>query len=179
MPKVCEICGGKHYAKLRCKAHYRMPSRQKSLIEKMVEVIEDYNIAQIKIRREINNAKKEKGISELIKLADIVFARWIKKRDKLNDNTFKCISCGEFKPVREMQCGHYFSRTFSALRYDEDNCNGECEKCNCFDDQHLKGYEVRLKEKIGLKRFNFLLENYNKQIKWDRQELLNLIQKYK
>ena len=78
-----------------------------------------------------------------------------------------------------MDAGHFFSKTFSALRFNEDNVHSECKRCNQYDDQHLKGYEVRLKEKIGLKRFNLLLENYNKPHKWDRQELLNLIAKYK
>lgn len=27
MAKLCEICGGKHYAKSRCKIHYKMPSQ--------------------------------------------------------------------------------------------------------------------------------------------------------
>lgn len=168
MGKGCSVegCNAVHYAKGKCRWHYVMPSKIPNFSK------------EIELDR-TTKPKKEKGIPELIKLADIVFSRWIKKRDQLTDRTFKCIACGEFKPIREMECGHFFSRTYSALRYNEDNSSGECHNCNCHDDQHLKGYEVRLKEKIGLERFNLLLENYNKQIKWDRQELLDLIAKYK
>lgn len=204
MPRTCEICGGKHYAKNRCKLHYRMPSRTASLIEKCVEAVEEYNLAQVKIRGHIDNSRpkvgdiietnegtmrvvsikpslsrKDKSIPELLKLLEIVFNRFIRNRDRLPHSTFICIACGLRKMSGEMEAGHFFSKTFSFLRFNEDNVHGECHNCNCNNDHHLVGYEVHLKKKIGLERFNFLLDNYNKSHKWDRQELLDLIAKYK
>lgn len=122
---------------------------------------------------------EEKSVQELMKLADIVFAKWVKKRDSLTDGTFKCISCGLFKSTKEMQNGHYFSRRYSAVRYHEDNNNGECESCNCGDNNHLDGYKVNLEAKIGSERLKWLQENYNKGHKWEREELIELIKKYK
>lgn len=123
--------------------------------------------------------KAHKSIPELIKLADIVFSRWIKKRDAFGDGTFKCISCGQFKSIKVAQNGHYYSRNFTAVRYHEDNCHLECVGCNCLDDHHLIGYRANLEIKIGSERLKWLDDNYKSGHKWDRSDLLELIKKYK
>lgn len=125
------------------------------------------------------NSLDDKSIQELGKLAVIVFNAWIKKRDR-NGTYFRCISCGEVKSVAVMQCGHFMPSTYTSLKLDEYNANGECDQCNCHDPNHLIGYRKNLIKKVG---FDKVLELEQTPLalyfKWERSELYEIINKYK
>lgn len=125
------------------------------------------------------SSKDDKSISELIKLATIVFNRWIVQRD-LNGDYFNCISCGLRRHKSEAQCGHYRPVNYSALRFHEDNAHAECASCNCVDPNHLVGYRKNLEVKIGYVKLEWL-ESHKiaEDFKWSREELLTIINKYK
>jgi transcription elongation factor Elf1 len=57
----------------------------------------------------------------LIREADIFFSRYIRRRDKA------CVLCGTFK---RLECGHFFSRAYLRIRWDERNAHANCHFCN-------------------------------------------------
>ena len=65
----------------------------------------------------------------IIAKLDRLFANYIKKRDSGGGEYFKCISCGQVKPIKNADCGHYFSRRHIATRWDENNAHCECSYC--------------------------------------------------
>ncbi len=122
--------------------------------------------------------KKKKAISlpSLKKKVQLVFNEFIRLRDQGQP----CISCGGYGVL---QAGHYFNvKGYDGLRFDPDNTNGECPKCNLFDDSHLIGYGERLPMKIGEERYLALkarAANYKQNgYKWARAELLDLLALY-
>ena len=60
---------------------------------------------------------------------DKEFSLFIRLRDCMPNGFFRCISCGQIKPFVQADCGHYFSRTHLATRFDENNCHAECRHC--------------------------------------------------
>lgn len=78
-----------------------------------------------------------------------------------------------------MQAGHYMPSTYSYTRFWLINIHGECISCNCHDPNHLIGYRKNLINKIGLQAVEQLEIDAHKPYKWDRQELLDIINKYK
>ena len=128
----------------------------------------------------INKKAKSKKTVTLPKLKaklQEVFNEYIRLRDKGE----RCISCGERNPL---QAGHYYPVSrYDGLRFDEDNVNGECAGCNCFDEGHLIGYGENLIKKIGQERYDSLRERaaeYKRSgYKWSRSELIDKIEHYK
>lgn len=127
------------------------------------------------VKISVKETISEPSIQELIKLAVIVFHKWIKKRDGN-----RCISCGKDVKPEHIQAGHYRPSTYSSLRFDELNVNSECERCNCHDTNHLVGYRNNLIKKIGLDKV-LQLESapLAKDFKWDKEQLMEIINKYK
>ena len=109
---------------------------------------------------------------------DIVFSLYVRLRDAVEGGMTRCISCGRVLPFGQMQCGHYFSRHNMATRWDEDNCHSECVRCNCYDSDHLEGYEKSLVEKIGLERYEDLCARAHGMRKWGDAELRGMIRHY-
>ncbi len=122
--------------------------------------------------------KRQPSQSTLIKKLDKVFSRYIRLRDAMPSGVFRCISCGQIKPIEKADCGHYFSRRHMSTRFDEDNCNAECARCNRFDAEHLVGYRENLIRKIGTQRFALLEVKHNQTKKWSCFELEQLIKYY-
>lgn len=121
--------------------------------------------------------KKEnlQTVQELMKLTQIVFNKWIRKRDKGQ----ACISCKNPVP-KKVNAGHYIASGKSKfLTFNEDNVHLQCEYCNTHLHGNLLDYRINLIEKIGIERVEYLEENRHITKKYSRSELLAITEKYK
>jgi hypothetical protein len=122
--------------------------------------------------------KSKKPKRNYKKELDEVFAEYIRLRDS-NGDTFRCISCGQVKPMSQCQCGHYISRAHMATRFDEKNCNGQCVSCNIFKSGNVVEYRFGLIDKYGEEVVNQLEAMRNDQRQIKDPEYKELIQYYK
>jgi len=113
--------------------------------------------------------------------ADKYFSLYIRERDKDKP----CVTCGKF--TRKKDCGHFLSRRFESIRFDEKNAHGQCEKCNRFEygNQYEHGIQVDkihgagtaenllMKSKMLCKRTKFDYEYIAQEYK-EKYELLLL-----
>ncbi len=90
--------------------------------------------------------KKQKKLSyiKLRRKLDKVFSIYIRTRDK-----GVCFTCGVQKPIKQMQAGHYISRSSLALRFDERNVNCQCMPCNVWKHGAMDVYALKLQAKYG------------------------------
>lgn len=120
---------------------------------------------------------KNKTLSQLKATAVRHFHKYIRLRDKDKP----CISCGKHL---ELQAGHFFSAGhYPELKFNEENVNGQCKKCNYFLHGDLINYANNLRDKIGQQAFEKLHEivQYSRRnsFKWNRFFLIETIEKYK
>lgn len=87
---------------------------------------------------------------------DRVFSQYIRLRDMMDGRVFRCISCGQIKPIEQGDCGHYINRQHMSTRYSEMNCNCQCRRCNRFDEGNVQGYRLGLVAKYGEARVAML-----------------------
>lgn len=112
---------------------------------------------------------KTKKVSKLKKKLDSVFSKWIQKRD-----SFICFTCNG----KANQAGHYFSRAYTNLRFDETNVNAQCVQCNIFKKGNIAVYRMRLAVKYGNSELKRLETTYNKERRFTINELETLIKRY-
>ena len=123
----------------------------------------------------LQSVKKVKSLPKLTEEAQRVFNKYIRTRDE----GLTCISCGSDKAN---QAGHWISiKQSSALRFNEWNVNLQCAGCNLYLHGNQVMYRVGLVRKIGdraVAELEFLFMN-NRIKKWSREELEEIINKYK
>jgi hypothetical protein len=113
-------------------------------------------------------------VQDIVKAAQMVFNKYIRERDK--DEL--CISCKQ-KPKKE-NAGHFWNaNNHWNVRFDEDNVHLQCERCNSFLSGNLLEYRTNLLTKIGAERFNQLEARARITRKFTKDELKELIKKYK
>jgi hypothetical protein len=110
-----------------------------------------------------------------LKIAQQVFNKYIRERDKYQP----CISCGkEINGVKH--ASHYLSSGgHSNVRFHEDNVWVSCYKCNVMLSGNQIKYRIRLIDKIGVERVEWLESNSSITKKWTKEELKNIIEMYK
>lgn len=133
------------------------------------------NLAKIK-KDKVKKAKEDLlTTSDYLKLAQQVFNKWVNLRDK----DLPCVSCGKVINGRVNASHFYNANNHHNLRFNEDNVHSSCITCNQFLSGNLLEYRMRLIEKIGQERFNYLEENRSVVRKWTKDELKELITLYK
>ena len=118
-----------------------------------------------------------KTLSQLKASAVRHFHKFIRERDK----DLPCISCGKFTIL---QAGHFHSAgNYPITRFNEDNVNGQCKKCNYFLSGNLIPYHIELINRIGEERVIALQDKISQSkqtgYKWDRFYLIETIETYK
>lgn len=120
----------------------------------------------------------KKSNSQLIKIATKHFNKFIRLRDS-QDGFFRCISCQRFKNTEQMNAGHFYPTTKSKTRFNELNVHGQCIHCNMYLHGNLADYQKHLTEKIGKERIDALSISSRQSHRWDKLELIALIEFYK
>jgi len=79
---------------------------------------------------------------------------FVRERDKGKP----CISCGA-PWENSFQASHFYkSETFTTLKYNLDNINSSCVRCNLFLEGNFDNYSLILPSRIGQERYNALVE---------------------
>lgn len=126
-------------------------------------------------KRKATLKKELLSLSDWLKLAQQVFNKYIRERDKNQ----LCISCGnQINGVKH--ASHFLSSGgHSNVRFHEDNVWVSCYKCNVMLSGNQIEYRKRLIQKIGLERVEWLENNGSIVKKWTVEELKEIIEKYK
>ena len=137
----------------KCK-HCKQPYTRTHGIQSWCSV--DCGVALAKAKRE----KARKAETAVMKRAilDTDRAHWIKRAQKsfnayirARDAGLPCISCGCPDGKGKRNAGHYRSvGSCAALRFNEKNCHGQCERCNTYLSSNAVKYRIGLIEKIGI-----------------------------
>jgi 5-methylcytosine-specific restriction endonuclease McrA len=131
--------------------------------------------------RKVDREKREAmlKIPKLIARAQANFNAFIRERDKDKG----CFVCGRpfnaSVPGRVMHAGHVRSRAAAGhLRFNEQNCHGECEGCN--GPHGAKPHQIKAGAiaRIGLEAYE-ALEASNEPHHWKRDELIEISRKYR
>lgn len=124
--------------------------------------------------------KRRERLSELRPLsyyhkkAQAAFNAFIRERDK----DLPCVSCGR-DHEGQWHAGHF--RTVGAspeTRYNEDNTWKQCQPCNHHLSGNIANYRPELIRRIGQERYDVLM-GYQEQIKWTREMIEGIEEKYK
>ena len=120
-----------------------------------------------------------KTISKLKKDLDKVFSLYIRLRHASKDGIVKCFTCDKTAHYKKMHAGHFMSRKHHATRWNEDNVQVQCVKCNLFGQGEQYTFGKNLDKKYGKGTADKLHRKARKVVKLSTNDLKELIEKYK
>jgi hypothetical protein len=122
---------------------------------------------------------RSKNLSSAKDTCDTWFSKYVRLRDANHNELCKCVTCNTIKHWKEMDCGHFQSRRFSATRYHEQNAHAQCQSCNKYNagEQYRHGIEIDLL--YGEGTADYLEQLSRSMIKLNKVEVMELAQYYK
>jgi 5-methylcytosine-specific restriction endonuclease McrA len=121
-----------------------------------------------------------KTISKLKKELDKWFSLYIRLRNASKDGIVECWTCnktGHYK--KGFHAGHFMSRKHHATRWNEDNVQVQCVKCNLFGQGEQYAFGKLLDIRIGDGKSEELQELSRTTVKYMRHEYEDMIKFYK
>ena len=93
----------------------------------------------------------KKSVSKLKKELDKWFSLYIRLREATDyEGLVQCFTCGVVRHYKEgMQNGHFQSRKHLSTRFDEENCQVQCVKCNVYSWGEQYKFSLALDGKYG------------------------------
>ena len=113
-----------------------------------------------------------KSVSKLKKELDKWFSLYIRLRTSHN-GIVQCFTCSTIGHYKKMQCGHFQSRRHHSTRWNEQNCEVQCVKCNMFKQGEQWKFGIRLDAKYGLgtsQELEYLAKQTVKRTRIDYEE---------
>lgn len=104
-------------------------------------------------------ARKKPIPSNIKKICLQNFQRLRRLEEKNVDGIERCISCEKPLHWKQMQGGHFVSRTCEATCIEHDNVWPQCASCNCYKSGNYSRYRYNLVKKIGedkVKRLEYM-----------------------
>lgn len=139
-------------------------------------------IRKISQKRIIAAANKKTPKSELKKLIvalDKACGDYIKARDKRADGLYKCATCPTVTDRKGIQWGHFHSRKYYAIRWNEFNTGCQCVKCNVFDQGKQHEFAEYIKKRYGENMLVTLEIKKNNKFKLDIFKLKILLEEFR
>jgi len=79
-----------------------------------------------------HKSRDEWGLKEWIRECDKVFSMYVRKSRSGSNGEVQCCTCSRWKHWKGLDNGHFMSRRYTAVRWDERNCGPQCTHCNTF-----------------------------------------------
>jgi NinG protein len=177
----CTICGGPHYKTFCFNAPKKPIAVRAVLRPSATTIIRKRYIEPSAPKKRLKRYKiAPVGKSErakLIREADRVFSIYIRRKDAIN-GIARCVTCGAAGHWKVMHNGHYLSRRIIATRWNQINCNVQCERCNIELSGNIAKYREYLQQKHGEGVTAYLQEKMRTKGKTTNAEIQDIIDTY-
>lgn len=122
--------------------------------------------------------KKLPNLAKRKKTLDTLFSKWLRMSNADEEGNCTCISCGQVKHWKKMQCGHYCSRRHEITRWDTMNCHVQDARCNIFYEGNRIWYRRALVEKYGEDKVIALEDKSLEPSPFTRDDIERMIRHY-
>jgi len=120
--------------------------------------------------------------SQAMQRADQYFSRYIRLFHSFETTAGQvctCYTCGNIKPIKEAECGHWQRRGFKTTRFHENNARPQCNKCNYRRSGEPEKFEMKLIREIGAEKVNELKQLAQKEGEDNRIFYSEIAKKYR
>jgi hypothetical protein len=116
---------------------------------------------------------KKPSRKTLVKNLDSIFSTYIRRKDAIDDIAI-CVTCGKKDHYKNLQCGHFMSRSNYSTRWDENNVGVQCYGCNI----SRSGEQFKFSLYLGNKLSEEMLIKSKQTVKFADVDIIDLIKYY-
>ena len=116
---------------------------------------------------------KKQSRKTLVKNLDTIFSTYIRRKDAIDDIA-TCVTCGKKDHYKNLQCGHFMSRSNYSTRWEENNVGVQCYGCNI----SRSGEQYKFSQYLGDMLSNEMFVKSKQTVKFADVDIIDLINYY-
>lgn len=120
--------------------------------------------------------KKKKTIAKLVDDASVILQRIVRIKAADENGYAACVTCGRVLHWKDMDGGHFISRTYTAHKLNESNIHVQCKGCNGFRGGEYQIYTLYMIDMYGREFVDNLLATKRETKKWHRSDIIEHIE---
>jgi len=151
-----------------------MQSKKESKQAKLPFQVNKFNTA-IKTKPKRQKSEKQKAKAN----AWTWFSRFIRLSNSVNGEYVVCYTCGKIHGIKEVDAGHFITRSKDSVLFNENNCRPQCKKCNRFQQGRSYDFEVKLIDEIGREKVEQLKELAKMPVRYTVEDYEQIASLYK
>ena len=117
---------------------------------------------------------KAKPIGKLVDDCAVLTQKLVRLKAADKHGMCRCVTCGKRQHWKELQGGHFISRTYSKWKLVEENVHPQCRRCNLFGSGVADDYFLWMCDTYGADHVRHMVETKREVVKWNRVELEEL-----
>ncbi len=122
---------------------------------------------------------KTKPIGKVVDQAATLLQKLVRMKAADQQGICQCVTCGKKGHWKEMDGGHFISRTYTQHKLNEENIHPQCKGCNRFAYKCSDDYFLFMVDMYGEDHVRSMVETKRQVKKWERVELNDLIRDLK
>jgi hypothetical protein len=123
--------------------------------------------------------RKNKTIARLVDDAAVILQKIVRMKAADHAGYCSCVTCGATRHWKEMQGGHFISRTYTAHKLLEENIHPQCPACNGPRRGEYQAYTLYMVDMYGREFVDQLLATKGETRKYSRSEITGIIEDLK
>lgn len=123
--------------------------------------------------------RKPKTVAKLKQEAASLLQKLVRMKYANDIGMCECVTCGTVGHYKDMDGGHFVSRTHNATLLVEENIHPQCKHCNKYKNGNIDSYSLFMIDTYGLDAMRELIASKHQPRKFTDIELLELIAEYK
>ena len=115
--------------------------------------------------------KKQKSVAKLREEAAVLLQKLVRMKAADENGFATCVTCGQRQHYKEMDGGHFISRTWKATKLIEENVHPQCKGCNKYASGKYDDYALYMVDTYGIEMVRELNDKKRELCKQNRIEL--------
>jgi hypothetical protein len=122
---------------------------------------------------------KIKPIGKVVDKAAILLQKLVRLKAADQWGICTCVTCGKRAHYKEMDAGHFISRTYAKWKLHEENIHPQCKGCNRYASRSIDNYFIFMVDTYGEDTVRHMIDTKKQIHKWNRITLDDQIQDFK
>ena len=123
-------------------------------------------------------AARKPSYATLKRKLDKVFSEWFRRRWADPNGIVACVTCGNNMHWKNIQCGHFVSRSYLGTRWEPENCAPQCYACNYLRRGNYAEFAKWIIGRYGQSILDDLIALKHRPVKFSRADLQAKIYSY-
>ena len=138
-----------------------------------------YQVQKFSIGQQTKPKRQKSEKQKAKQRAWLWFSRFIRLCHSVNGQYVVCYTCGKVHGIKEVDAGHFITRSRESVLFNENNCRPQCKKCNRFQQGRSYDFEVKLIDEIGREQVWKLKELAKITVHYDVEDYEQIAEVYK